>query len=353
MNFFKVWKSKPVFTALNLIIFQFDYVLGRVFNAQVNIPWEFNSSFAIRSVATPYFTVGLVYKLGLVVNHFFGDYRILTTYFLVVGPRFLMCTLSFLVDFSLYKICVTNNERYKNKLVILASSYVVIVYGTRTFSNTVELILFALLLYYVCESLIFSNILIKKREYLNYRYDTSTSILERVKFHKLKLFLVSDSLRHCEKISTIVVFGCFNRPTFLAFAVFPVFFWLYRGMGTKTVASMNFHLRILMLIICSIPSILFNVVIDSFYYGYLTWGEIGVFNISINNFVFTPFNFFKYNINSKNLAKHGLHSRFLHLLVNMPLLFNVLAVSGFYGFSQAVFKYVLLEPVSETKYFSM
>ncbi|XP_063928732.1 GPI mannosyltransferase 4 [Zophobas morio] len=316
---------------------------GRVFAVEHNTPWEFNATFPVRSIAIPHFTIGLVYKLANIFEYFFKSYltfSLITPYLIVVASRLLMCALSFIVDFTLYKICTNNNEKYKSKLVILASSYVMIVYGTRTFSNTVELVLFALLQYYVCESLTFSNTLIKKREYLNYRYEISRSIVEKVKFHKLRLFLTSDSLRNCFQISTITVMGFFNRPTFLAFALFPVFFWLYRGMGNKFTPPMNYHLRILGLIVCSIPSLLFNILCDSFYYGYLTWGEIGVLHVTINNFVFTPLNFVKYNIDVSNLAKHGLHPRFLHIIVNMPLLFNILAVFTFVGFCQATYSFV-------------
>lgn len=41
----------------------------------------------------------------------------------------------------------------------------------------------------------------------------------------------------------------------------------------------------------------------------------------------TPLNFLRYNFHTDNLAKHGLHPRYLHLLVNIPLLYNVLGVS--------------------------
>ncbi|RZB41088.1 Glyco transf 22 domain containing protein [Asbolus verrucosus] len=334
-----------------------EVLAAKVFEVDSNPPWEFNASFPIRSMTLPYFTIGMAYRLGSLVDYFTNQWlsiSIVTPYLIVVAPRLLMCILSFTVDFTLYKICINNNEKYKSKLLILASSYVMIVYGTRTFSNTIELILFALLQYYVCESLIFSNTLIKKREYLNYRYEKSRTVVEKVKFHKLRLFLTSDSLRNCFPISVIVVLGFFNRPTFLAFALFPVFFWLYRGIGNKLIPPMNFHLRILALILCSVPTLLFSVMIDSFYYGYLTWGEIGVLHITIDNFVFTPLNFVKYNINSSNLEKHGLHPRFLHAVINMPLLFNLLALFGLFEFLKAIYnivrgKYQLLPTVRSIK----
>lgn len=317
--------------------------LGSCFDVEYNKPHEFNSSSPLRSVAISYFTIGFSLKLlntanNVILNNF--GYSIITPYSLLIVPRLIICLLSLIVDYSLYKICSNNNDKYKTRLLILSSSYVIIIYGTRTFSNTIELILFSVLLYYVCESLTFSNILNKNREYINYRYDKSKTLVEKAKFHKLRLYLVSDSLRNCFIISTITVFGFFNRPTFLGYALFPVFFWLYRGIGNKvdsvTIYALQFHKRIIFFALCSLPSFIINILIDSFYFGYLTWGEIGMLDISLKNFIFVPLNFLLYNIDTNNLSKHGLHPKFLHILVNVPVLFNIL---GLYGIL-SVFKYI-------------
>lgn len=302
-------------------------------------PWEFQTSAPIRSMALPYFTIGMSISFLKGISSLCKEYlslHILTPYTVLVVPRLLMCLCSFLVDYCTFKICSNNNEKYKSRLIILASSYVMIIYGTRTFSNTIELILFAVLLYFVSDSLIVSNILSRNREYVNFRYEQSKSSVERAKFHKLRLYFISDSYRNCWIISTIAVIGFFNRPTFLAYAVMPIFFWLYRGIGTKTVTVIQFHIRIFVLAICAIPTILITILIDSFFYGFLTWGELGVLEISINNFVFTPLNFLRYNINHDNLAIHGLHPRFLHVLVNIPLLYNVLGIIAGY----TILKYI-------------
>lgn len=244
-----------------------------------------------------------------------------------------------MVDYCLYKICANNNEKYSAKLLVLASSYVMVIYGTRTLSNTFELVLFAVLLYYVAESLTFSNTVIKKREYINMRYRQSRNAVDRVKWNKLSTYLKPDSLRNCFLISTVTVLGFFNRPTFLAFAVGPVFFWLYRGIGCKSVATLQFHLRSFVLLLCAVPSIVLIIAVDSFYYGYISWGEIGVGDVTINSFVFTPLNFIKYNTDTNNLREHGLHPRWLHLLVNIPLLFNVLGAVGAVGIATFVYRY--------------
>lgn len=140
--------------------------------------------------------------------------------------------------------------------------------------------------------------------------------------------LPSHSLNDCLMITTITVFGIFNRPTFVAFALPPIFFWLFRGLGSKTVGFLDFHARIFMLIILGIPTLIGLILYDSLYFGYLTMGEVGEFAISMQNFVVTPLNFLKYNSLTENLKNHGLHPRFLHFLVNTPLLFTVLGIVG-------------------------
>ncbi|KAF5272001.1 hypothetical protein FQR65_LT04982 [Abscondita terminalis] len=305
-----------------------EVIAEKVLEVKANKPWEFNVTQPIRTTAPIYFTVGLSYHVLKILNMIAQQFNnsLMTPYYILLFPRLTFCLLSFLIDYSLHRICLANSEKSKSRCLILSTSYIMIVYATRTFSNTIELILFSLLLYYVAESLIFSNINVRQREYINKRYRAAETAVERAKFHKLRLYLENDSLRSYFIIATIATAGFFNRPTFAAYAIPPVFFWLYRGIGFKSIASLQFHVRTIAFLISTVPTILFFVMIDSFYYGYLTWGEIGVLEVSVENFVVTPWNFVKYNINPTNLAEHGLHPHYLHGLVNIPLLFGVLAL---------------------------
>lgn len=70
-------------------------------------------------------------------------------YFFVLFPRLFMCALSFLSDYFLYKICYMYGQNYRVRLVIYASSYIMLTYATRTLSNSIELVLTAALLYFV------------------------------------------------------------------------------------------------------------------------------------------------------------------------------------------------------------
>ena len=51
-----------------------------------------------------------------------------------------MLILSFVVDWCVYQICKLYRHNYNQCLTTLASSYVTLTYGTRTFSNTIELV---------------------------------------------------------------------------------------------------------------------------------------------------------------------------------------------------------------------
>lgn len=175
-------------------------------------------------------------------------------------------------------------------------------------------------------------------DYLSDKYDKAKSPVDKVKYMKLRHTLPSHSLSKCLIVASLSVAGIFNRPTFIAFAFPPVFFWLYRGLGSKNIGFGQFNLRIFTFMLCGIPATLVFILIDSVYYGYLTNSEIQERTVSINSFVVTPVNFVRYNVDSRNLENHGLHPRYLHFMVNIPLLYNVLGVIGLTKILQLVYK---------------
>jgi phosphatidylinositol glycan class Z len=123
-----------------------------MFDIEVTRSWEFNTTFPIRSIALPYLAVGLPYSFLKYVAPFISfwfNISLRTPYMLLVLPRLFACLLSFVSDYSLYRICCLYSQNYRARLLTLASSYITLVYGTRTFSNTTEMALNSLLLYVV------------------------------------------------------------------------------------------------------------------------------------------------------------------------------------------------------------
>lgn len=248
-----------------------------------------------------------------------------------------MCP-SFLNDYSLYKICKSYGLAWDFRLLILGSSYVTLVYGSRTFSNTIETVLFSVLLYIVADCMLLSHSVVYQNELLDDEYEKNKEATSRARIVRAKSALPSHTFSKCFIISTLCVAGVFNRPTFLVFGFPVVFFWILRGMGSRSITFVDFNFRILLLSLAAIPALVLFTLVDSLYYNYLTLPEIERVEIGINNFVFTPLNFVKYNLDPKNTAQHGEHPWYLHVLVNVPLLFNVLGVAAIVSFLSMTWK---------------
>ena len=105
---------------------------------------------------------------------------------------------------------------------------------------------------------------------------------------------------------------------------------------TTLFVSRDFNVNILSFFsvtaISALPATVLLILVDSWYFGYLTWDEILQGQITIDkNFVVTPYNFIQYNVYTSNLANHGLHPRITHLLVNIPVLYNVLGLAALFA----------------------
>lgn len=217
-------------------------------------------------------------------------------YVLLVVPRLVITILSFICDWSLHVILKhlgrSERQNFYAKLS-LASSYVFMTYMTHTFSNSIETILFSLLLVLVIS------------------------------------FIRAPSDRLSDMTGAIVGLGFFNRPTFLGFALVPIL-WMITG-GSFTSFSMPRTVRICLRI--SLSFFLMAIAIIMWDTNYYTDIFVDFWNVPSSDFwdklVICPLNFIIYNSQTSNLARHGLHPRYLHLF-NLFLLLNVLAVPLFY-----------------------
>ncbi|XP_045199614.2 GPI mannosyltransferase 4-like [Mercenaria mercenaria] len=122
-------------------------------------------------------------------------------------------------------------------------------------------------------------------------------------------------------MAVTVTFGVFNRPTFVIFAAIPFLWWSDKHpSGEKYV----FKRAAVFIIIGVILSFIF-VTLDTVYFSGMEISSLLTLNgwrKVPENYVITPLNFILYNIMATNLATHGYHPFYVHLLVNMPLLFG-------------------------------
>ncbi|XP_053611218.1 GPI mannosyltransferase 4 [Plodia interpunctella] len=320
-----------------------EVIAGDILNVDVSRTWEFNPKFPVRNILIPKMVLGPPIHFIRIANPYtmyYFDIDLKTPYYLLVIPRLFICLLSLINDYCLYKICVLYGQNYRSRLKIFASSYVVFVFCCRSFSNSFEMIFFSLLLLLVAQSMAKTDRIIYHDEFLTEKYEKATSPVEKVKLFKLKTHLPQHSLNHVIILATVVVAGIFSRPTFVGFAIPPIFFWLHRGLGSKVVGFKDFHYRIFVFILCGIPTVILFILVDSAYYGYLTLGELESIRLSWDNWVVTPLNFLRYNMDTKNLKQHGLHPWWLHLVVNVPLLFNVLGILAFSTLSNHTYRFI-------------
>lgn len=304
--------------------FQFtEPVAGDVLGVENLRAWEFNQTAPLRSMFFPaLFTFPpLQYLKMFYLTSNLGN---ASTYVLLVGPRFLMTIASFGIDFAIYRLCrmlyatgpslkTSLSHKSLDCLLAHATCYLAYSYYTHTFSNTIETILFGLLLVSVVESL---------RQ--------------------------SDSARPMYfKISILLAVGFFNRPTFAVFAFVPMLYWLATYAATNNSKANSKSSRLskgvwlwsllrtagkngFKLIIPFTLSATFLVLLDTGYHRGLAELSAAISELSVGKafeyIVLTPRNFLQYNLQTKNLSNHGLHPVWFHAAVCMPWLFTILAL---------------------------
>uniref|UniRef100_A0A8C5L568 Mannosyltransferase n=1 Tax=Jaculus jaculus TaxID=51337 RepID=A0A8C5L568_JACJA len=293
-----LWGSLSLFRVLWCLLPQTGYIhpdeffqspevmAEDILGVQATRPWEFYPSSSCRTVVFPLLTSGLAFWLLRLWEELGPWPGPVSGYVLLVGPRLLLTVLSFALDGATYNLAPLWGADRWNALALLSGSYVTLVFYTRTFSNAIEGLLFTWLLALVSPYLAWSSTP-KKPDPGPWWYSWL--------------------------LGAIVAAGFFNRPTFLAFAVVPLFLW-----GVHRVLEPNFKTltrEALRLLPGAALTTLMFVATDSWYFSSLSRSS---------SLVLTPVNFLHYNLDPQNLARHGTHARLTHLAVNGFLLFGVL-----------------------------
>lgn len=249
--------------------FQFtEPIANTSLGCNVTIPWELKGSQPIRNMFAPY----VISQTAFTVCKLMSSDP--SPYLLLVMPRLLFTLLSFSADWSVHRIVSHLSQQVDLPFkyayhcqVVFASSHVVMTYLTHTFTNSLELILFALLLQQVVCSTCS-------------RYSSTT-------------------------IGILMAIGFFNRPTFLAFLFIPLVY-LYTHTSVRRMMSVTFT---------SLVTSTLLILFDTMYYKYNYYLPIiNTLNMQeiLNQVKITPINFLLYNSKTSNLANHGLHPRYLH-----------------------------------------
>ncbi|PTB43293.1 glycosyltransferase family 22 protein [Trichoderma asperellum CBS 433.97] len=250
-----------------------EVIAGQIFSYPVRHTWEFTSENPIRSV----FPLWPVYGLPMLLLRWLwvgngqdGDVPPIAVFWTL---RFLMFLTSFVLEDWALDELISNTRHRRTALLLVSSSYVTWTFQTHTFSNSVETL-----------TVLWSLVLIKRIT------DPQSSILSSV------------------VLGVVVVFGFFNRVTFPAFLILPGF-WLILHIWNKpfTLAA---------LVLAAVTTAFAAIAIDTAFYTPepITWTDL------ITNPVITPLNNLIYNSSSENLALHGLHPWYQHILANLPQL---------------------------------
>ena len=273
--------------------------VGDVLGIRTVRAWEFNSTFPLRSIIPIYISTALPLLFLKAASALCG--HVITWYSLTVAVRLTVTLLSLITDYTAMRLARLLARDALLAAVVMATSYISLVYYTRTFSNTLESFLYAAVLYVVTR---------KSR-----RLGISQT----------------PSFPYATVISSLIVLGVFNRPTFLIYAAVPYLWWLFSDGIHRVVTKATNS------VLMAVPASVMLIVCDSIYFGYLDTGNLRIADLSdvvtilTQNLTVTPVNFVLYNIQFDNLAEHGIHPRYTHFVVNLPLLFNVLSLIFFYS----------------------
>ncbi|KAF2844372.1 glycosyltransferase family 22 protein [Plenodomus tracheiphilus IPT5] len=250
-----------------------EVIAGRVFSYPVHETWEFTSANPIRSTFPLWLAYGWpMYILRWLWEGFGYDVSPSVVYWTL---RVLMLSLSVVMeDWAIHELVVSPRAR-RVAVPLVASSYVTWTFQTHTFSNSLETLL-------VLWSLV---------------------LIQRIVEDKKRSGILASSI-----LGFMAVVGIFNRITFPAFLLLPAISLLphFQRKPFSFVFLTSVALLTAFVAIC----------VDTSFY---TPGEFTLAKV-FGGAVVTPYNNFRYNSVSENLAQHGIHPRYQHFLVNLPQL---------------------------------
>ncbi|KAL3425702.1 GPI mannosyltransferase 4 [Phlyctema vagabunda] len=252
-----------------------EVIAGQIFSYPVKLTWEFTTENPVRSV----FPLWPVYGLPMLLLRWLwigngndGEIPPVAVFWTL---RVLMFALSFVLeDWAIHELVQSSRHR-RVAVMMVASSYVTWTYQTHTFSNSIETLAVA----------------------------WSLVLIQRIVEDKQRSSLFASSI-----LAFVVVFGIFNRITFPAFLIIP---------GLRLIPHfIKKPFSLLSLILSALVTCFIAIYLDTKFYTdqSVTWSYL------FSHPTITPLNNLTYNMVTSNLALHGLHARYQHVLFNLPLL---------------------------------
>ncbi|KAI1766037.1 glycosyltransferase family 22 protein [Hypoxylon sp. FL1150] len=253
-----------------------EVIAGQIFSYPVRLTWEFTSDHPIRSV----FPLWPVYGLPMLLLRWLwigngndGEIPPIAVFWTL---RVLMFIISFVLeDWAIHELVQSKRHRWVAMLLV-ASSYVTWTFQTHTFSNSIETLVVAWCLV----------------------------LIERI----LEASQTSSNLAASTVLGIVAVFGVFNRITFPAFLLIP---------GLRLIPHfINRPLSLVIMAASGLATVSIAISLDTSFYTphSISWSDL------YRHPVITPLNNLQYNLSPSNLAEHGLHPWYQHILVNIPLL---------------------------------
>lgn len=229
---------------------------------QDNVPWEFTTDHIARSSVPLYIFYYPLVTLGTWLN--------LSPFVIYLLVKLEFCLISWqTIEWCLYRILPIKHERVKASF-FANTAYVTLVYQSHTFSNSIETCLLLYVVYVIND--IRSHL---ENAQANYSYSVPNLIL----------------------LGAAIALGLFNRITFVAWLLAPSYFlvkYLFKEPARAIVPIASFALSAYIFVL------------------------IDTYNFNAPEYVITPLNNLLYNTDSANLAKHGLHPLWTHIVVNYP-----------------------------------
>ncbi|KAH7321636.1 GPI mannosyltransferase 4 [Rhexocercosporidium sp. MPI-PUGE-AT-0058] len=252
-----------------------EVIAGQIFSYPVKLTWEFTADDPVRSV----FPLWPVYGLPMLLlrwlwigNGHDGEIPPIAVFWTL---RVLMFALSFVLeDWALHELVQSPRHR-RVAVLLVASSYVTWTYQTHTFSNSIETLALAWCLV----------------------------LIHRIVENKQRSSAFASAI-----LAVVAVFGIFNRITFPAFLIIP---------GLRLIPHFIKKPLALLAAICSaLLTTFIAIYVDTQFYSEhsVTWSYL------FSHPTITPLNNYKYNLQTSNLAAHGLHPWYQHILFNLPQL---------------------------------